>query len=301
MGIKILQRLLFFFFLQVISLYLALVRENWVLIFLRVELSVISFIPLSKFSKTNKFSVKFFVMKVLGSILLLLGQLKFNSLLLSIGFFIKLRIFPVFWLPLRLKKNINNWVYFWLFSFQKIPLYVLWKEFFLIKYYMFFFSVVITLILGSVYMFNSSTILEFLRWKNIIHSTIKLLLIKYVEMNIFILCLFLYIISIFVCIFYIKNFNLNFNGLLKKRIKSFLFFLRVIGLPLFVKVIAEIILFFVLKKMWGLIVIIRIVIQLSSFIRVLLCVFEGKNDKNTKINLFLFWLIFLGFLIIRTI
>lgn len=298
MGVNVVFSYSFFFGLQILSLLIALKAESWILIFLSLELGVISFIPLTNFYFTKKFSIKFFVMNVFGSVFLLLGQIGVLSSLFCLGMLIKLRAFPIFWLPQSLKNKIRKWVYFWQFSFQKIPLYLLWKEFFLVKDFFFYLASTITLIFGRLYMRFSNNLLEIIGWKKVVHSIINLMLLSFVELNIFFFCFFTYIISLFIIFLNLRKFKMKFHGKLNNSPKTLFFLLRFLGLPLFIKVLGELVLFLSLKSYWGLFIILSIVIQLRVILRKIFFLKESFFFKYKKKKRFLFFFIFIGIVLI---
>lgn len=122
---------LFLFLSTLISrTFIALSASHWLILWVALEINIISFIPLITFSRQfqeTEAAIKYFLFQALGSSLLLLGSYSPNLFpLITIGILVKLGIAPFhFWFPSAI--NAIRWpICLLLTTWQKIiPLFVL--------------------------------------------------------------------------------------------------------------------------------------------------------------------------------
>lgn len=122
-----------FIFLTIISSLSILSSTNWIIIWILLEINIISFIPLLNISNTqNDTPIKYFLPQAVGSIFILLGGIASRSfnpeIFIMLGIFIKLAVVPFHhWFPSVI--NSSNWLLCFILSFwQKLaPLFILFS------------------------------------------------------------------------------------------------------------------------------------------------------------------------------
>lgn len=122
-----------FIFLTLISSLSILSSTNWIIIWILLEINIISFIPLLNISNNhNEAPIKYFLPQALGSLLILLGGVASRSfrpqIFLMLGIFIKLAVIPFHhWFPAVI--NSSNWLLCFILSFwQKLaPIFILFS------------------------------------------------------------------------------------------------------------------------------------------------------------------------------
>ena len=286
MGLKLIFVYLYFLLFQLLSLFLACFSKKWFIILARLELSIISTLPVLKFNNKS-FTIFYFVWKVTGSVLIITGQLIIKPLLRVVGVFCKLRGFPFFWFPLKLRQKVKNWVFFWMLTFQKFPLYILWEEFFLVSGEYFVWIGLLTLVIARVYIISSVNLVEFFSWKRIIHSVSKVLIISYLGFFSFTIVFFIYRLCLFLFVLLKRVFMLKINWNSNSDLTSFFLLFSFISLPVFIKVIREFFLFSVIKEVWASFIILSIVFQAVHYLSLGTKFYNSNLTKKTNYFLFL--------------
>lgn len=297
MSLNLVWSYRFFMLIQIFSILIMLFSENWMLILFGLELRIIRLLPLLGVKNIKNFTITYFIINVFGSIFIIIGQLKLISLFFILGVFLKISSFPVFWFPLSLNISIKFWFYFWIMTFQKFPLYILWKEYFIGDKILFVWFGLLGFIISRIYIFYSKSFLEIIAWKNSSHSVIKLILLRYLSYKEFFVLYLIYILSLFIFFFVLQKNNINpATRLIKiQRSNITIFFLSILGLPLFIKVLIEIFLFIKLKKKWAFFIILGIIMQIFAILQIILRNFIAWKTNTMEYKLFVFVFLIIGF------
>lgn len=277
--------MLFFFLLKFLRIIIRIFSENILIIILGFELKMFSIIPLISKIKIFGFSSKkiYFIFQTLGSIFFYFGVISLNQNLILVGIFNKIAGFPLIWFPKFLKSQNKIFLIIWVCFIQKVPLYFLINECLLVTKIKLIKMLTYYFILTRVAMIFRESVISLLGWNKVLHSSIKIVLIKSIKRKIFILLLILFslvLIFLFFVLKYKKNIFSWSKFYLRKKINYILFF-SLGGVPLFINVVRELILLKIVKlKKFLFILLFSLIIQGVSFIILFLKYFKLKNKKS---------------------
>lgn len=241
--------------------------------------SLIPILSKKSFSKTI-----YFVFQRLGSIIFYFGIILNKQNFIFLGLLKKIAGFPYIWFPFFLRIQKNIFLIMWICFIQKVPLYFFFKEILFFRnnnlnwFFLFYFLICR---FGIVLRKN---LFFLLGWRSVLHSMIRLFLIKFLKYYIFLQLMIIYRVLI---ILYLFKFYYKKNSIKKfynnTKLKYLLFF-SLGGVPLFLKLVNEIILFNVINKIiFSFILVFCLIIQRISFI-----VFFKHYFCNIKLNKFIF-------------
>lgn len=238
---------LFLLFFIIFRVFIVVSRDNWLIVWIGMEINLYRFIPLILLDRKNQEKearIKYFIFQRIPSAILVLRFL-FSLLnivrihnMICLSLIIKIGVAPVhFWLPSVI--NSVNWVICWILStIQKLAPIFLVIYFSFSPYLIIWFSI-FSSIVGGLGGINQTIIRVLLAYSSIgqIGWILGGSLISKIIRIIYLLSYIIIISRIFLFLNYIKIRSRNFNILIKKSIRILYIFrfliIRLGGLPPF--------------------------------------------------------------------
>lgn len=190
-----------FFTITLLRILFVLSADNWFMVWLGFEFSLLVFIPILRGgSSMTEGLVKYFLVQAGGSSVFVLSFLSHGlfaqeGVFLVLGIFMKLGVFPFYtWVPMLM--SVLTWCgCLLLATFQKLaPLFVVCQYRFVCSNYVLFFSV-FTVLIGGIMGYNQSYMRSLMAYSSISHTGWLVICCVY-SFSLFFCYLFIYVVSV---------------------------------------------------------------------------------------------------------
>nr|WRK21505.1 NADH dehydrogenase subunit 2 [Selenocephalus sp.] len=205
---------------MVIGVTMTICSNNWISMWLGLEISLLSFIPLMQNNKliSSESMIKYFIMQSIAStvflisvVILLIGVNMNNEMMMTIAMLMKIGLAPFHNWILLVIESLEYYTVFMMLTIMKLPPMT-------ILYYqsnmnLLNIPILLSMVLSAVMCLNQSSIKKILGFSSIFNMSLVLILIN--EYNFMLMFLFIYSITLMLFIQFINPLKINYINQMK--------------------------------------------------------------------------------------